>query len=60
MGRFKSLTVDVIINVDLNEFTWIDFHRAPEIIERGRAAGESKAAAVLSAMEQRLAPLALP
>ena len=37
LGRFKSLTADVIINADLNEFTWIDFHRASEIMERGRS-----------------------
>ena len=60
LGRFKSLTADVIINADLSEFTWIDFHRASEIMERGREAGEIKAAAVLSAMQQRLAPLAYP
>jgi NTE family protein len=55
LGHFKSLTADVLISVDMAEFTWIDFHRAPEIIDRGREAGERFSPAVRAVMENRLA-----
>jgi NTE family protein len=55
LGNFKSLDADVLVNVDMAEFTWIDFHRALAMIERGREAGERVAHKVLSAMTQRLA-----
>jgi NTE family protein len=57
LGHFKSLAADVLISVDMAEFTWIDFHRAQEIIERGREAGARFSPAALLAMEERLAPL---
>jgi predicted acylesterase/phospholipase RssA len=57
LGHFKSLAADVRISVDMAEFTWIDFHRAQEIIERGREAGARLSPAARAAMEERLAPL---
>ena len=38
LGEFKSISADVRINPDLREFTWTDFDRAPELIERGAEA----------------------
>jgi len=43
--------------VDMAEFTWIDFPRALEIIERGRVAGAQVAPSVRMAMDERLAHL---
>jgi NTE family protein len=57
LGHFKSLAADVLISVDMAEFTWIDFHRAQEIIERGREAGARFSPAARAAMQERLAPL---
>jgi NTE family protein len=57
LGHFKSLTADVLISVDMAEFTWIDFHRAQEIIDRGREAGARSAPAARAVMEERLAGL---
>jgi len=38
LGNFKAISADVRINVELAEFTWIDFHRALELIDRGAEA----------------------
>ena len=57
LGNFKSLSADVLVNVDMAEFTWIDFHRAVDIVERGRQAGELAAPRVRAAMEERLTVL---
>jgi NTE family protein len=54
LGNFKSLSADVLINVDLADFTWIDFHRALEIIECGRRAGEAAVPDVRAAIGARL------
>ena len=54
LGNFKSLDADVLVNVDLGEFTWIDFHRAVEIVECGRKAGEQAAPQLRAALDARL------
>jgi NTE family protein len=40
LGNFKAISADVRINPDLAEYTWIEFYRAEEIIERGVEAAE--------------------
>jgi predicted acylesterase/phospholipase RssA len=35
LGKFRSMSADVRIQPDLSEFTWTDFDRADELIERG-------------------------
>ena len=57
LGHYKSLAADVLINVDMAEFTWIDFHRARNIIARGRVAGEQFAPAVRAVIDERLTSL---
>jgi NTE family protein len=54
LGNFKSLDADVLVNVDLGEFTWIDFHRALEIVECGRLAGEQAVPQLRAALDSRL------
>jgi NTE family protein len=54
LGTYKALQSDVLVNVELAEFTWIDFHRALEIIEQGRVAGAESAAQVLKVLEEHL------
>jgi NTE family protein len=55
LGRFTSLAADVQVEVDLGGFTWIDFHRAAEIVERGADAGERAVPLVRAAIDERLA-----
>ena len=35
LGSYEALAADAQIEVDTSDFTWIDFHRAPALIERG-------------------------
>ena len=55
LGNFKAMTADVLINVDLADYTWIDFTSAIPIIERGAVAAEAALPAIREAYEQRLA-----
>ena len=55
LGNFKALSADVLINVDMADFTWIEFYRALEIIERGHQAGERAVALIRAALGARLA-----
>jgi NTE family protein len=40
LGNFNAISADVRINPDLSEYTWIEFYRAIELIERGAEAAE--------------------
>ena len=40
LGNFKAISADLRITPDLSDFTWIEFHRPQEIIDRGVAAAE--------------------
>ncbi len=55
LGNFKALTADVLVNVDLADFTWIDFTSAIPIVERGAKAADAAMPAIREAYEQRLA-----
>ena len=35
LGNFEAISADVRIVPDLSEFTWIEFYRPRELIERG-------------------------
>ena len=54
LGNYKSASADVLINIDLGDFTWIDFHRALEIVERGLLAGEASLPDVRAALARQL------
>jgi NTE family protein len=54
LGNFKSFNADVLVNVDLGGFTWIDFHRALDIVEQGRLAGERAVPEIRAALEARV------
>lgn len=41
LGNYRALAGDVRLNVDLSRYTWIEFYRAAEMIERGAEAAES-------------------
>jgi len=38
LGDFKAIGADALITPDLADFTWIDFYRPGELIDRGEAA----------------------
>jgi len=40
LGQFKAISADIRINPDLSAFTWVEFYRAMELIERGEEAAE--------------------
>ncbi len=54
LGNYKSASADVLINIDLGDFTWIDFHRALEIVDRGLRAGEASVPDVRAALAGQL------
>jgi NTE family protein len=54
LGTFKSLSADLLVNVDLADFTWIDFHRSAELIERGREAGGRAAVDLQAVIAERV------
>jgi len=56
LGNFKAISADVRINPDLSEFTWIDFHRALELIERGAEAAERAIPEIQRLLAERMGP----
>ena len=56
LGNFKAISADVLIKPDLSDFTWIDYYRSSELVERGEEAAERAISAIQRALNQRLAP----
>ena len=50
LGNFKAISADVRINPDLSDFTWVDFHRFEELIDRGAEATEKALPAIKRAV----------
>jgi NTE family protein len=57
LGNFKAISADVLINPDLTDFTWIEYYRAEELIQRGIEAAEKAMPAIRKAIDERLAPV---
>lgn len=57
LGNFKAITADVLINPDLSDFTWIEYYRADELIERGEEAAEQALPLIEKAVEAKLASI---
>jgi NTE family protein len=53
LGAFKAISADVRINPDLADFTWIEFYRPMELIERGALATEQALPQIRAAIERR-------
>jgi NTE family protein len=56
LGNFKAISADVLINPELSDFTWVEYYRSEELIQRGMAAAERAMPAIKRAYEQKLAP----
>jgi NTE family protein len=57
LGNFKAISADVLINPDLSDFTWIEYYRADELIERGADAARKALPAIRKALEAKLTPI---
>ena len=55
LGNFKAIAADVRINLNLNNYTWIEFYRAAELIERGAEAAERALPDIKRVLAERLA-----
>jgi len=56
LGNFKAISADVRINPDLSDFTWVEYYRSEELIQRGVEAAERAIPAIKAAYERKLAP----
>ena len=56
LGNFKAISADVRINPDLSDFTWIEYYRSEELIQRGIEAAERAIPAIQYAYSRKLAP----
>ena len=56
LGNFKAISADVLINPELSDFTWIEYYRSDELIQRGVEAAERAMPAIVRAYGQKLAP----
>jgi NTE family protein len=56
LGNFKAISADVLINPELSDFTWVEYYRSDELIQRGIAAAEQALPAIKRAYAQKLAP----
>jgi len=57
LGNFKAITADVLINPDLSDFTWIEYYRANELIERGAEAARRALPAIEKAVRAKIVPI---
>jgi NTE family protein len=56
LGNFKAIASDVRICPDMSDFTWIEFYRPQEMIDRGMAAAESAVPEIRRALAERGLP----
>jgi NTE family protein len=54
LGNFKAITADALINPDLSDFTWIEYYRADELIERGAEAAERELPLIEKTIQAKL------
>ena len=57
LGNFKAISADVLINPDLSDFTWIEYYRADELIDRGAEAAQKALPLIQKAVDMKLGPL---
>src|SRR5262249_53584833 len=57
LGNFKAIRADVLINPDLSDYTWIEYYRADELIERGAEAAERALPQITKMLDAKLASI---
>ncbi len=60
LGNFKAISADVLINPDLSDFTWIEYYRSHELIDRGVEAAEKALPAIEKALKGKTMTLRDP
>ena len=60
LGNFKAISADVLINPDLSDFTWIEYYRSHELIDRGVEAAERALPAIEKALKEKVRTLRDP
>jgi len=60
LGHFKAITADVRINPDLTGFTWLEFYRGQELIDRGIEAAERAMPEIKRVLRERVAAARRP
>src|SRR4029453_12196971 len=55
LGKFKAMSADVSVVPDLSDFTWMEFYRPDELIERGYAPGERAVPEIRKILDAKLA-----
>ena len=56
LGNFKAISADVLINPELSDFTWVEYYRSAELIQRGVEAAERAMPAIQRAFNQKMGP----
>jgi NTE family protein len=56
LGDYKAIASDVRIHPDLSDFTWIEFYRPQELIERGAEATQRAVPEIRRLLDERLKP----
>ncbi len=56
LGNFKAISADVLIKPDLSDFTWIEYYRSSELIQRGAEAAERAMPAIHRVLDQKIGP----
>jgi NTE family protein len=56
LGNFKAISADVLINPDLSDFTWIEYYRSEELIQRGAEAAERAMPAIQRVLDEKMGP----
>src|SRR5262249_49539240 len=54
LGNFKAISADVLINPELSDFTWVEYYRSDELIQRGVEAAERSMPAIQRAVNQKM------
>lgn len=54
LGNFKAISADILINPDLTDFTWVEYYRAAELIQRGEEAAERVLPALQKALRDKV------
>ena len=57
LGNFKAISADVLINPDLSDFTWIEYYRADELIDRGADSARRALPAIEKVVEAKIASI---
>jgi NTE family protein len=57
LGNFKAISADVLINPDLSDFTWIEYYRADELIDRGAEAAHKALPLIRKAIDMKIDPI---